>query len=355
MQNVLTVIWVFFATLTILVFGYYSLRIVFGLLASKNILFTSPKLGRIVAKTREGRISGYIGNLWGLGYSVDKKTGTVTVGERNYVSFLWWAFGVTWIGLDKIHRYPFDVVKIDENGKIKVENVTAESIFHTGSYLLEATDAETTEGTPVSIRLRVNLQTVNAGLSLRYPNWQAIVFDAIKAACRDFVGAHGVRELFTMQNEGALKLNVKDIENSGFVELIKSLNNNIKGNPGLDLTVGQTIVSVNLITLVIEDAEIKNLIQAKLKAEETGNAGVATARLAAEQAEHEAKKKRTIADADLYVKQQEAEGMKAMVKAFDGKPDLLVETLKWKYLGEIKGTLAFGGGKDAPPVIVGKN
>lgn len=362
---------------------YWFLRIKTVDWAAKNLFFVSPAFGRIKARIRGGYIIQYIANLKGLDVYIDEETGKISsdievfdgvTGEliprkRGKISFWQKVFGVRFIGLDDVHEYDIEVTSVDKDGVATTETTKAHSLHYSASYHMVITGEKTSEGIPLGLHLRFTLKTHHAGQCLKFKsNWISVAKSHIKAATRDFVGKRGIRSILSMQTElpdsAPVSTTPPVIEKEAefdFVKLIKSLNNSIKGNPGLIETLGQEIVSVNLESIEIEDKSIMDALIAQERAEEIGKATVAKAKADAEKtiAESGAELVKKLND----VKAAEAKGM-AENAVFRNRVDTLggpknmVEIEKWKNIGllkDLKGTLILSNGKGETPSLILNN
>jgi len=328
---------------------YYVAKLIITRMAEQKNFFVTVKMGRIVAIKRAGRIVRYIGNLLGTGFHINEETGKREPGEAKITSLLWFLFGVRWLGLDEVYTYNFEILEIDNGGNEKITPATAESIYSTGSYLVTIDHAETSEGIPIKLVARFNLDTIDAGKSLKFPNWLIIVKDPIKSAMRDFVGSNKIANILKTKYEGepekTTDINDKQLE---LLKLILNLNND-EGNINLVELVGQHIRSFHITQIIIQDERYKERIQAPANAEKDATVMIITANAIAN--------KRVIeATAELTASQKEAEGITAIgeannavlegrVKALGGNVKDAVNIEKWKGIGglkELRGTLVIG-------------
>jgi len=320
-----------------------------GLLAVRTILLASPKIGRAMARTRNGKITGYIANMAGLGHDIIPETGELFKSQSTNHGWLWDHYGVLWIGFDKIHKYNITVVKIDKDGNYKKETVVAESLFLSQSWpMIISDELKTKEGIELVAKVNLNLILTHAGLGMGHqPNWSIVIDMAVMAAVRDFCGSHSIDEVFSRPHEGS----IADHTKSKLIDLILSLNNGTEGNPGLKDKIGMQIASFNLISIDIVDEKVKEQLQAKFNAEQEGKARVTTAEADVQVAEKELLARTKRAEALLVEKQKEAEGVKAIgdaknavllkrVEAFGNKPELLAAIMTAE--GYQAGTLVFG-------------
>ena len=327
---------------------YLWLRIQTVKWAEQNKFFMSPAFGRIKARIRAGKIVQYIANLKGLKVHIDEETGEIfhDKKEKFIWSFWWQFFGVRFIGLDTAHEYSIEVTEVDDKGKEIKKTVTAHSLHFSGSYTIISLENESSEGARIGFVYRVQLETVHAGRCLKFKNnWTEVFRSPTKAVARDFAGCHKVREMLQKQNE------FHPETETGFVEVMMTLNNGKVGNPGLIDTLGQKITAINLISIFIEDESIAKALLQKEIAIESGDAKIAEA---------EKEKQKTIIDADaaLYKAEKEALGKKAQGLAENailedrartlGGADGLIAIKKWEAIGglkELKGTLVFNDGE----------
>lgn len=316
--------------LAVVVFGsglYIWARIQLPEWAERDKLFSSPKLGRIKARRRAGRIIRFYGNLVGKGWHVDTVTGKLVEGEQPVPVSHWWSkFGTYFIGFDDVYTYKIARgAKEDEKGNLTYDEVEASSIYFEGNYPLEAV-LNTSDGLRLRVKLLLKTTTVDAAKALSLPiSWTIPVFAAVLAATRDFVGARPVEMLITSQNEGGKAvIKAVHLENSGFAKLIRSLNNDKKGNISLSQVCGQRIDAVNVIDLDFADDKTRDQYNAPYAAHQVAQTEVQNA-----EAYATARKTRSDADAAASVAQAlvieniteaEANGMRKKVAAMGNDP-----------------------------------
>jgi regulator of protease activity HflC (stomatin/prohibitin superfamily) len=252
----------------ILPFGLYLLgRIFIPILAEKDTFFSSPKLGRIKARRRGGRIVGFYGNLLRKGKFVNKETGRIETGEQNSKSFFWIIFGAYFIGLDEVYNYIIAVeANEDDKGQLHYIEKEASSIFLEGSYSLSATFI-TKDGVRLKVKLLLKLSTVDVTKALSLPiSWTIPVFGAVLGASRDFFGARNIKTLISTQNEGGR--GIIEINGSEYIQKILALNIPQTGNVSLEEMCGQNIDAINIVDIDFADEETKKAFSAPFIAEQ---------------------------------------------------------------------------------------
>jgi regulator of protease activity HflC (stomatin/prohibitin superfamily) len=258
------------AILAIFLYGLYLLaRIYVPKLAENDTFFSSPKLGRIKARRRSGRIVQFIDNLVGKNKHVNPDTGKIEPGEIRPTGFWWDRFGVHFIGLDDIYEYKIATEATEgDDGQLKYKEDQASSIFLEGSHLIAAI-LLTKDGVRLRVKLQLKLTTLDAAKALSLPiSWTIPVFAAVLGASRDFFGAREAGELISAQNEGdKVSVNTQVIANSGFVELIRNLNTST-GNLSLAEICGQHIDAVNVVDIDFADKATEEAFWAPFVAEE---------------------------------------------------------------------------------------
>jgi hypothetical protein len=317
-------------------------------LAKKDNFFTSPKIGRIKAQVRAGRIIRYIANLKGLNKHIEEKTGRIGYGETwgRWWSPLWMIYGVRFIGLDSIKRYNIDIVNKEINpttGEIKIttEEKEAGSIHFQGSYHRLISRVATLEMTEVNVLLSFTTETVHAGRSLKYASWIDVVNRAIDSFTREFIAHVPLTEVNKIKAE---------MEAGGFVTQLKETLNDSKvgGNPGLKETVGQMVIAVNIEMIDFVDKSVQEAAQAEEKAKRNIAGRIAESEGEVEIAKNEAWAKETRGRVDNTI-------LEGKLAAVGNDPRTLSEVTKWQSIAELKtlpGTLVIG--ENTPPVIVGK-
>ncbi|MGB8815701.1 MAG: hypothetical protein WCC74_00470 [Minisyncoccia bacterium] len=317
------------------------LRLLLPFLAEIEVLFVSPKLGRIIPIQRGKNVVNYFANTKGLNRVVNEENGNVeSEGEPGYLGLFWDIYGVRWIGLNTVYHYKLKLWMIGESGNLEETEVDAGSLYLFGTYLVPIPEERTREGVAIKLVLRVNTETVHAGISLGSPNWLAKTMDAVKSAGRDFIGHSTAEDFFSkIQVESG---NREDPES--LAKRMIDLNIDKVGYLGLPHTTGQKIVSINLVSIGMDEVFRKTL-QAKLIAQKDGEAAVMKAEKIAEAV-------RKTAEGTLFSKQKEAEGnlaigmsnitvVKGLVAAYGG-PEHSTAVLQAEKLAELKGTLVSG-------------
>ncbi len=226
-------------------------RIQIPIWADKDFLFSSPKLGRIKARRRSGRIVGFLDNLVGKGQHVNELTGKIEPDEVRPTGFWWRRFGVRFIGLDDVYTYKIAKEATEGmDGKFTYTEEPASSIYYEGTYPLTIL-LYTMEGILLRVKLQLKTITVDAAKALSLPvSWTIPLFAAVIAASRDHFGRMSTSDLISAQNEsGAIKIAGRKIANSGFVKLIRGLNDAKKGNISLADVCGQKIEAVNVVDI----------------------------------------------------------------------------------------------------------
>lgn len=267
-------IFVFVLAIIIVIAGllwgaYLMARIYIPKLAENDVFFSSPKLGRIKARRRSGRIVSFIDNLAGKNTHVNPVTGKIEPGSIAPTGFWWNRFGVQFIGLDDVYQYKIATEAVEgDNSKLEYKEEMASSIYLEGSYPLTAV-LLTKDGVRLRVKLRIKLTTRNASKSLSLPvSWTIPVFGAALGVSRDFFGVRKAQELISAQNEGdKVKINDQVIANSGFVDAVRSLNTST-GNIPLEEMCGQYIDAINIVDIDFADKETEEAFWAPFVAEE---------------------------------------------------------------------------------------
>jgi len=233
--------------------GLYLMgRVFIPLLAEKDSFFSSPKLGRIKAQKRCGRIIGFFDNLAGKNRYTNKMTGKIEIGEINPDGFWWKFFGVYFIGLDEVAKYKIATEAIEDiSGKFQYVEEEASSIFLDGAYPLTA-QFVTKDGVGLKIKLQIILTTLDAAKALSLPvSWTIPVFGAVLGATRKFVGSKSLEALISAQG------NIAENGNTDLITEILDLNTTKIGGISLEEMCGQYIKAVNIIDLEFADLETK--------------------------------------------------------------------------------------------------
>jgi regulator of protease activity HflC (stomatin/prohibitin superfamily) len=250
--------------------GLYLIgRVFIPIAGEKDTFFSSPKLGRIKARKRGGRIVGFFDNLAGKGKHTNKKTGKIELGETGSGGFWWTIFGAYFIGLDEVNKYNIATEVYEESGKITYKEIEASSIFLEGSYPLSATFISR-DGVGLKVRIQLKLTTVDAAKGLSLPiSWTIPVFAAVLATSRDFFGAGEIRKLIAAQNEGGGEnVGVKELVSSDYIQRILNLNTPKVGNISLEEICGQRIDAVNIVDIDFADEETRQAFSAPFIAEQ---------------------------------------------------------------------------------------
>ena len=257
--------------LVILFLGLYLLgRVFIPILAEKDTFFSSPKLGRIKARKRSGRIVGFFDNIVRKNKHVNKDTGEIETGEITPDGFWWKFFGAYFIGLDEVYKYKIACeAEEDTKGELNYAEKEASSIFLEGSYPLTATFV-TKDGVRLKIKLQLKLTTLDAAKALSLPvSWTIPVFATVLGASRDFFGARSMKTLVTEQNEGkVISVDLNNIKNSDYIQQILGLNIPKIGNVSLAEICGQRIDAVNLVDIDFADEETRKAFSAPFIAEQ---------------------------------------------------------------------------------------
>lgn len=256
-----------FLVILVLVYTLYLFgRVYIPRLAEKDIFFSSPKLGRIKARRRSGRIIGFFDNLVGKNKHVNDQ-GVIENGEVLPTGFWWKFFGVRFIGLDDVYTYKI-ATEVEEqmDGTLKYKEEPASSIYYEGSYPM-TTLPMTKDGVRLKLKLQLKTSTEDAAKGLSLPiSWTKPMFASVLAATRDFCGTREIATLISSQNEGEYRIGKKKLENSGFVKLILSLNDTIAGNVSMKDICGQHIDAVNIVDVDFADEDTKKAFSAPFEA-----------------------------------------------------------------------------------------
>jgi len=276
-SNNVSLVIIHLAIVFVFMFGLYLLgRVFIPILAEQDTFFSSPKLGRVKAICRSGRIIGFIDNLVGKGKYANKITGKIEVGEFIPRGFWWKFFGVYFIGLDQVYKYTVAIEAVEErNGEIKYVEKNASSIFLEGSYQLTA-HFMTCDGICLKIRLHLKLTTLDAAKALSLPvSWTIPVFAMVLGASRDFFGTRSLKKIISTRNEGMNDENEESgIGHSEYIKEILSLNKPNIGNISLEEMCGQRIDAVNIMDIDFVDSEAKKAFFAPFLAEQNAQTQV---------------------------------------------------------------------------------
>jgi len=326
---------------------HFVLRIMTMILAPKDILFSSPKLGRIKARVRNGKIVGYIAHLKGLigelptagggTYTglvhIDEETGKILAGPEEIRNFWWTFYGVRFIGLDSIYYYKTKKRTTDDKGKImKEEEVTARSLHFSNVFPMSSKEMETKDGNRADLNYTYTLQTTHAGESLKYNDWLMVVEAPVKGTVKDYVSGSDIQELIAFKNE-------LSTSSDSFVNCLKKLNNDVVGNVSLHRRVGQRIIAGSLTDVGFKDV-MADALEAKKIAEEQGQAIIATAKATADAQVEEARGYKVLETTKNEMRTERA-------KSFAGPGGNLAASLEQsermsKAISEHKGTLVLG-------------
>jgi hypothetical protein len=274
-MNVILFLTINTVALGILLCGLYLLgRVFIPELAEADSFFSSPKLGRIKAKRRGGKIIGFIDNLVGKNRSVNKNTGKIENCEQETNNLCWKLFGAIFIGLDEIYKYKIAIeAEEDGDGNIKYLEKEASSIFIEGSYPL-TTVLVTRDGVRLKVKFQLKLSTLDASKALSLPvSWTIPVFTAVLGKSRSFVGSKNTITLISSQHEGSLEgIDLDEKVNSDLIKEILSLNKPAFGNISLADMCGQYIDAVNITYVGFADKETEKDFLAPFVAERKATA-----------------------------------------------------------------------------------
>ncbi len=290
-------------SLVMFVYGLYLWgRILIPKWAEKDIFFSSPKLGRIKARRRNGRIISFFDNLVGKKKHVNPDTGKIEETEVTPKGFWWRLYGVRFIGLDDVYQYKIATGAVENmNSELEYTEDVASSIFLEGLYPLTVM-LMTQDGVRLKVKLQLTMSTVNAAKALSLPiSWTKPVFAAVIAASRDFFGARKTETLITSQNEGKTIVDEKIIEHSGFVDLILSLNKQEDGNISLGDICGQEIKAINVVDIDFADQETKKAYNAPFTSKRENESIVIKSEAELKAAKNRAKAKLIEGAADVKV------------------------------------------------------
>jgi len=252
-------------------FGLYLCsRILIPLLAEKETFFSSPKLGRIKARRRNGKIVSYFDNLARKDKHVNQVTGKIENGENFHKGFWWELFGVCFIGLDDLYHYNI-AVEAKGNGGDELKYIEKEtsSIFLEGSYTL--TEIFTTkDGVRIRVKLQLMLETLDASKGLSMPtSWTIPIFAAVFGVGRYFFGSNTIRALITTNDDDdETGASLGNIRNSDLIGQILDLNTPKVGRVSLEETCGQCIRAVDLIDIGFVDEETRKAYSAPFVAKQ---------------------------------------------------------------------------------------
>lgn len=326
-------------------------RIMLTVLASKKILFVSPKLGRIVAIERaKGKLSYYIGNLKGYGKHVDRSTGYVVPEEEyRWWDFLWNVYGVKFIGLDSVHEYDLEIKDVTTDTTSDKPTVTsvvkhAKSIHFQGYYYQELKKVAVGGNSEINLLIGINLETTHAGHSLKYkdPDWLARVLGQTSSFTRETFAPIPLSEVNIIRAEKDNSPTMKSFAK----QMIDALNNSVEGNPSLKETVGQMIIGVNIINLDFVKNEVQEAVE---------NTELNRQKAAAAVAEAEGRRQVAEKDADTITLRGTAENTMLAGKAQAvGGGDRLAAIERAISIGKLTGlqVLNEGGGNPPQPIIL---
>ncbi len=330
------------------VITYLILRISTMILGGMDVLFSSPKQGRIKAVTKGNRTVGFIAHLKGLTgelpaenpgddnyvgpVHIDEVSGMILPGEEKIWDIWWIMFGVRFIGFNTIKRFDTERRTVGADGKPVIEKVTASSLHFANTYPFWFDDLETKNGNKGDLGFTISLQTTNASESLKYADFVQVIVPSVQAGSKDFVTENTVKSLLETKNE-----TINSVKS--FISFMRLLNQDRVGNISLHRKVGQLVTAANLTHIVFEDA-ISKALEAAEEAKRQGAAAVKKAKLEADAQVQKAR-------GDKATKQVDVDILKEKKDIFaqpGGKEAAVVETSRQlsEAIGKHPGTLVLG-------------
>jgi hypothetical protein len=267
----LSIVWVVF-----LIALYIAGRKYIPGLAEKKRFFLSPKVGRIMARCRSGRIIGFLDNLVGSRKHTNPETGVIEKDEVPPNGFFWELFGAYFVFFDTAYQYTLaKSAEEKEDGTLKYEEIEVESIFLKGMYPI-TTLPITKDGVRLKVKIQIDTETIDAASALSLPvSWTIKIFTFILGETRTLFGSKSVEDLITKKGFDPTK--VDDFETQ-----VIARNHRIKDS-------GQQITGVTIVDIDFADPEIKRAYSAPFVASKEAQQQVANAKAFAEAATNKAK------------------------------------------------------------------
>lgn len=298
--------------ITCWIITYLILRITTMILGNMDVLFSSPKQGRIKAITKGNKTVGFIAHLKGLTgelpaknpvddnyvgpVHIDEVSGMILPGEEKIWDIWWIMFGVRFIGLNTVKRFQTVRITAGADGKPVIEKVTASSLHFANTYPFWFDDLETKNGNKGDLGFTISLQTTNASESLKYADFVQVIVPSVQAGAKDFVTENTVKSLLETKNE---TIN----SNKSFISFMRLLNQDRVGNVSLHRKVGQLVTAANLTHIVFEDT-VSQALEAEEVARKQGEALVEQATKAADAKEQEARGNMALAQVEVDILKQ---------------------------------------------------
>jgi hypothetical protein len=319
---------------------YFFARLMIPKWAEDDFLFCSPKLGRIKAIRRSGRITGFIYNMTGSGFHFDEKTGKRILEEMESNNWWWRKFGARFIWLDDVYTYEITTEVVEkEDGSLEYKKEPASSIFHDGSYPMTVL-LYTKEGLLLRVKIRVQTTTRDASTALRLPvSWTIPMFEGIIAHFRRLFGNKEASQLISVDPTG-VKPKI-DAEEIGVIR--EDLNTDTADSISMEKKCGQYIEGLDVVDIDFARPEDEELFRKPYKAMQESQTITAKALAEKEAANNKAKAIRVEgqAVADTY---------QAQCRALGGDTSAIVADKHSKMTNLT--TLVVNQSKQAQPVVV---
>jgi regulator of protease activity HflC (stomatin/prohibitin superfamily) len=245
---------------------------------TKGKYFASVPEKEVVCVSKSGGpVSLYLASLKGEGLQVDRTTGQVCNGEAEK-GFWNKYYGVEFIGFGgQVVKIPQAIV--DASGKVTTNLLS--SMRFVDDITVQIKEAETKDGVfPIDLTLEVTVRLFNVSTVLRYKEgYQKKIDTLIKAAVNEYAKDKTPEQMMGLKNEKP-----DGATHSDFMQLIMSLNSGDVGNISLMKLVGVDIIAVSITQVDPSENELRNLMEAKKKAEMEGEAAKSKATKEAERA-----------------------------------------------------------------------
>jgi hypothetical protein len=291
-------LWISIGWIILCVIIYFGGLFYIPKLAEKKHFFLSPKLGRIMARKRGGKIIGFLDNLVGSGKHVNKETGVIENGEVKPCGLFWELFGAHFIVFDSAYKYMLATeAEEKKDGSLTYKETEVESIFLNGRYSI-TTLPVTSDGVRLKVKLQINTETLDAAVALSLPiSWTIEIFTSTLGEVRLWFGQRKVEKLITGKKFSTANLDE-------FEKQVISRNDRLVG-------CGQKITKLTIIDIDFADEETKKAYSAPFVASREAQQKLTDAKAFADAATNNAK----------GIKEQEgarAETYKSKVESFGG-------------------------------------
>jgi hypothetical protein len=319
---------------------YFFARLMIPKWAEDDFLFSSPKLGRIKAIRRGGRITSFIYNMTGSGFHFNEKTGKRIDGEEQQNDWWWKKFGARFIWLDDVYTYKIATeVTEKEDGSLEYKEEPASSIFHDGTYKMTVL-FYTKEGLLLRVKIRARTTTRDASTALRLPvSWTIPMFDGIIAPFRRFFGNREASQLISVDPTG-VKPKI-DAEEIGIIR--QDLNTDTTDSISMEKKCGQFIEGLEIADIDFARTTDEEIFRLPYKATQEAQKIKAEA-----SAQQEAAKNK--AEAIRVEGQAVADAYQAQYRALGGDTSAIVADKHSKMTNLT--TLVVNQGKQKQPVVV---